>query len=108
MDATIWVQILGGILGTIVVGAICFWLGGRDKQSITACNAICAARDKQRDLDREKLERAQAELSCRQDDLDDENGRKLDIVFRMLRAAIQFLPISEKEKAEIINERGGK
>jgi hypothetical protein len=108
MDAAIWVQILGGILGALLVGAIGFWLGGRSKQTVAGC--VKCQGDCKKDLQGviDAIKAKQAELSARQDALDDEVSRKLDIVFRMLRAAIQFLPISEKEKAEIINERGGK
>lgn len=33
--------------------------------------------------------------------------RKFDVLFRMNRATIQFLPISDKDKEEILNMTGG-
>lgn len=96
------------IIGGIVLLALGYWLGGRGKQTVVACTACQDACRKDMQGELNGIKAKQAELSARQDERDDEMGKKLDIVFRMLRQAIMYLPINEKEKAEIINERGGK
>lgn len=99
---------LTSILGGIVLLALGYWLGGRGKQTVTAC-AACQETCKEKMAGELNAIRArQAELSARQDELDDEISRKLDGVYVMLRTAVQFLPISEREKAEIINGGTGK
>jgi len=88
---------LGGLCLTAVGG----WISSLRSVSSSDCEKCRTACAKQ------MTDRIDA-IQNRQDELDDEIGKKLDIVFRMLRAAVQFLPIGEKEKAEIINERGTK
>lgn len=46
-------------------------------------------------------------ISDNVDGLTKDVKRKLDVLFRMVRACIQFLPIEEADKARILNTNGG-
>jgi hypothetical protein len=110
-----WVKFLLGVIFTMLCSGGSYLLGARGKMSITACAKCQDACRKEKEADKKEMvglmvqvQAKQAELSARQDELDDENGKKLDLVFRMLRATIMHLPIDADKKAEIINERTGK
>lgn len=101
MNEADWIKFLLGVIMTMLCSAFAYYQGAKGKQSIdgcTTCREDCR-RDVQAKIDA---------LKARQDALDDEISEKLDIVFQMLRAAIQFLPIDEREKVNILNTRGKK
>lgn len=94
------------IIGGIVLLALGYWLGGRGKQTVVACTACQDACRKDMQGELNGIKAKQAELSSRQDELDDDINAKLDLLFSMLRAVIVHLPIDEKEKIKIINGKG--
>lgn len=51
----------------------------------------------------ERMEQQRKDDRSRTEHLDS----KLDVLFRMNRAIIQFLPIDDKDKEKILNMRGG-
>lgn len=101
MDAATWVQILAGTLGGIVIGGVGYLYGSSGKQSILACDQRCKDRDIVRKEERAALERQISENKAAQ-------SCDTALIMRMLRAVIMHLPLSDSEKADIINDRGGK
>lgn len=98
MDAVTVAQILAGILGTLIVGAIGFWLGGRGKQTVAACEKcrVECRDDKSKEL--EEIRATIRENKARQ-------SRDIDLVMRMLRSLVLYSNIPEAEKERILNDR---
>lgn len=103
-----WIKFLLGIIFTMLCSGGSYLLGARGKMTTVACKTCQDICKREMVVAMDNLRARQAELSTRQDELDDELGKKLDLVFRMLRATIMHLPIDADKKTEIINERGGK
>lgn len=103
-----WVKFLLGLVITLLCSWGSYVAGVRGKMSGTACAKNQEQCKREFTAILNGIKAKQDELSARQDKLDDEIGKKLDILFRMLRATILRLPIDESTKAEILNERGSK
>jgi hypothetical protein len=103
-----WIKFLLGAIITLICSWVSYIAGARGKMTEASC-AKCQDTCK-RELNAllDAIKAKQDELSARQDKSDDEIGKKLDILFRMLRATILRLPIDENIKTEILNERGSK
>ena len=108
MDAVMVAQILAGILGTIIVGAIGYAVGMRGKMTTSDCQKCQTACSERMQIKLDAMAAKYAELSLHQDRIDASIDQKLDILFRMVRAIVMHMPIDPETKAEIINERGGK
>lgn len=108
MDAVMVAQILAGILGTIIVGAIGYIVGMRGKMTLADCQKCQGACAERMQVKLDAMASKYAELSTRQDRLDTGIDDKLDILFRMVRAIVMHLPIDAETKSEIINERAGR
>jgi hypothetical protein len=99
MDATAWAQLLASVLGGILIGGLGYLYGSKGKQSVIACDERCKARDAAREKERLALERQIAKNEATQ-------STDTALIMRMLRAVIMHLPLSDTEKADIINDRG--
>jgi len=103
-----WIKFLLGVILTMACSGGSYFLGARGKVTVKACTTCQEICKRERRVEMDNIKARQAELSIRQDELDDDISKKLDLVFRMLRATIMHLPIDADKKAEIINERGSK
>lgn len=101
-----WIKFLLGVMFTLLCSGGSYLLGARGKMTITACKTCQEICKREMVVAMDNIRARQAELSTRQDELDDEISRKLGQVFEMLRAAIMHLPIPETEKIKIINNKG--
>lgn len=108
MNDADWIKFLLGLLVTLACSCGSYIAGARGKMTAPACAKSQEQCKRELTALLDGIRAKQAELSARQDELDDDIGKKLDILFRMLRATIMRLPIDEDKKAEIINERGSK
>lgn len=98
MNLTGFEAALLSVLGGIVLMALGYWLGGRGKQTVTAC---AACREScQKDM-RDRL----ASLERTQDDLAAEVARKVELLFRMVRSLIIHSDIPKDEQDRILNDR---
>lgn len=93
-----WVKILAGLLGTIIVGAVCYWLGGKGKQTTVACAACREACQKDMREWRTLIERAQENIAA-------EVATDVKMLFRMVRSLLIHSTIPEAEKERILNDR---
>jgi hypothetical protein len=101
-----WIKFLLGVISTVVFSTLSYLAGAKGKMTAAACAKCQDACKREMLAIMEGIRTKQAELSIRQDELDHDIGKKLDLLFRMLRATIMRLPIDEDKKAEIINDRG--
>lgn len=102
-----WIKFLLGVIVTMLCTAWAYYQGAKGKQSVAGCTACQDACKMETRVLIDAVKAKQAELERRQDELDEALAKKLDLVFRMLRAAIMHLPIDEREKINIINTRRG-
>jgi uncharacterized membrane protein (DUF106 family) len=106
MDDAAWVKFLLGAIITLICSWLSYIAGARGKMTEASC-AKCQDTCKREMLGMiNALKEKQAELKDRQSELDDEISKKLDLVFRMLRAVISHLPIAAEKRVEILNEKG--
>lgn len=101
-----WIKFLLGVIFTLLCSVGSYLAGARGKMTTTACKACQDICKREMLVAMDNIRAKQAELSTRQDELDEEISRKLGHVFEMLRAAIMHLPIPETEKIKIINNKG--
>jgi len=101
MDAVAVAQTLAGILGALIVAAVGYWLGGRGKQTVTACEKCRVDCDAERAKAMEELRQTVRENKDRQ-------SRDIELVMRMLRSLVLYSNIPEAEKERILNDRSGK
>ena len=101
-----WIKFLLGVIFTLLCSVGSYLAGARGKMTKTDCKACQDICKREMIVAMDNIRAKQAELSTRQDELDEEISRKLGQVFEMLRAAIMHLPIPETEKIKIINNKG--
>ena len=99
------------LVGIIIAGSgscLGYVIGMRGKMTITDCQRCQGACYERMQVKMDAMASKYAELSTRQDRLDNSIDDKLDILFRMVRAIVMHLPIDAETKSEIINERAGR
>lgn len=101
-------QTLIGILTSGGGACIGYVIGMRGKMTMADCQRCQGACTERVQAKIDAVAAKYAELCARQDRVDANIDAKLDILFRMVRAIVMHLPIDERTKSEIINERAGK
>ena len=99
------------LVGIIIAGGgscLGYVIGMRGKMTLTDCQRCQGACSERMQVKLDAMASKYAELSTRQDRLDNSIDDKLDILFRMVRAIVMHLPIDAETKSEIINERAGR
>lgn len=101
-------QTLIGVLTGGGGACIGYVIGMRGKMTMADCQRCQGACTERVQAKIDAVAAKYAELCARQDRVDANIDAKLDILFRMVRAIVMHLPIDERTKSEIINERAGK
>lgn len=108
MDLNSLEQTLIGIIITGGGACIGYFVGMRGKMTMADCQRCQGACAERVQAKIDAVAAKYSELCARQDRVDANIDSKLDILFRMVRAIVMHLPIDERTKSEIINERAGK
>lgn len=101
-----WIKFLLGLIITLLCSWASYIAGARGKMTAAACSKCQDICKREMLAIINGVKEKQEELRARQTELDGEISKKLDLVFRMLRAAISHLPIAAEKRVEILNERG--